>query len=60
MKVGTLLRYVFIDGKNIDVQLVLEGLTVARFYDDVKYKAEISQAEKQAIAGKVGCKWTKN
>jgi endonuclease YncB( thermonuclease family) len=54
------LRYVFLNGINIDVQLVLEGLAVARFYDDVKYKAEISSAEKQAIAGKIGCKWAEN
>jgi micrococcal nuclease len=58
---GRLLRYIFLDNKNIDEQLVIEGLAVARFYEpDTKYKSEISQAEQQAISGKIGCKWSKN
>jgi len=52
-----LLRYIFLDGKNINAQLVEEGFAVARFYDDVKYKEEINEAERQAILNKVGCKW---
>ncbi len=52
------LRYVFLDKQNINLQLVKEGLVVARFYEpDVKYKNEITLAEKTAIDGKVGCKW---
>ncbi len=52
------LRYIFINNTNVDVQLVKEGLAVARFYEpDVKYKAEITSAEKQAEEGKIGCKW---
>lgn len=58
-KYGRCLRYVFFDGRNIDAQLVAEGLAVARFYNDVKYKTEISDAEKQALASKTGCKWSK-
>jgi len=55
---GRCLRYVFLDEQNIDLQLVEEGLAVARFYEpDVKYKDEITLAEKTAIDGKVGCKW---
>lgn len=58
---GRCLRYIFLGSGNIDVQLVKEGLAVARFYEpDVKYKTEISQAEKEAIAGKIGCKWSQN
>ena len=52
------LRYVFLDKWNIDLELVKEGLAVARFYEpDVKYKKEITLAEKTAIENKVGCKW---
>jgi endonuclease YncB( thermonuclease family) len=54
------LRYVFIDNANIDVQLVKEGLAVARFYEpDVKYRTEITDAEIYAQHNKVGCKWAK-
>jgi len=52
------LRYIFLDGKNINLQLVKEGLAVARFFpDNVKYKEEIIAAEKEAIENKIGCKW---
>lgn len=52
------LRTIFIGSENIDLQLVKEGLAIARFYEpDVKYKNEIQTAEKQAIENKTGCKW---
>jgi micrococcal nuclease len=55
---GRCLRAIFIGDENIDLQLVKEGLAVARFYEpDVKYKNEISAAEQQAIQNKTGCKW---
>lgn len=57
---GRCLRYIFLGDTNIDVQLVKEGLAVARFYEpDVKYKAEIAAAEKQAQTGGIGCKWAR-
>jgi len=53
------LRYVFLDEQNIDLQLVKEGLAIARFYEpDIKYKDELTLAEKTAIDGKIGCKWS--
>ena len=53
------LRYVFLDDENINFQLVKEGFAIARFYPpDVKYQEEITQAEKEAIDNKVGCKWS--
>ena len=53
------LRYIFIGDTNTDVQLVKEGLAIARFYPpDVKYKAQISDAEKQAQMNRAGCKWS--
>lgn len=52
------LRYIFWDKQNIGLELVKEGLVIARFYEpDVKYKAEIVLAEKTAIENKTGCKW---
>ena len=55
---GRCLRTLFYGDKNISVALVKEGLAVARFYPpDVKYKSEISLAEKQAIENNTGCKW---
>ncbi len=52
------LRYIFLDNKNINLQLVQEGLAVARFSpENTKYKKEIIEAEKQAQEKKIGCKW---
>ena len=52
------LRYVFIDDKNVSLELIREGLAVARFSpEDTKYREEISLAEKEARENKIGCKW---
>ena len=52
------LRYVFLGEQNIGLELVKEGLAIARFYEpDVRYKEGISLAEKTAIENKIGCKW---
>ncbi|MDD4990104.1 MAG: thermonuclease family protein [Candidatus Pacebacteria bacterium] len=53
------LRYVFLDNQNVGLELVKEGLAIARFYEpDVKYKEEIVAAERMAVDDKVGCKWS--
>ena len=53
------LRYIFLNDKNISLELVKEGLAVARFSpEDVKYREEITQAEKEAKENKIGCKWS--
>jgi len=55
---GRLLRYVFIDGQNINLLLVKEGLAICRFYEpDIKYKTECASFEQEAKKNKVGCKW---
>ena len=55
---GRCLRYIFLGDTNVDVQLVREGLAVARFYEpDVKYRSQIASAETYAQQNKVGCKW---
>lgn len=52
------LRYVFLDDKNVGLELVKKGLAVARFSgDDVKYREEIVEAERRAKENKIGCKW---
>jgi len=56
---GRCLRYIFLGDTNVDAQLVKEGLAIARFYEpDVKYKAEITEAESYAQQNKIGCKWS--
>ncbi len=53
------LRYIFLDERNINLQLVKEGFAIARFYPpDLRYKEEITEAEKEAIDEKIGCKWS--
>jgi len=55
------LRYLILDGENINLKLVKEGLAIARFSpENLKYKEEIINAEKQARENKVGCKWGEN
>lgn len=51
------LRYIILDGENINLRLVEEGLAIARFYSDVKYRDDIVSAEKTAMDNKTGCKW---
>lgn len=52
------LRYIFLNKSNINLQLVKEGLAVARFSpENQKYKTEILEAEKYARENKLGCKW---
>src|SRR3989344_895413 len=53
-----LLRYVYIDGISINIQMVREGLAVAYIYEpNVKYRDEFAAAE-QAARSEGGCVWT--
>lgn len=55
---GRYLRYIFLGDKNINLEMVKEGLAISRFYEpNVKYKKEIQEAEEEAIKNKIGCKW---
>ncbi len=52
------LRYAFLNGENISLTLIKEGLVVARFSpEDFKYREEIARAEKEAKENKIGCRW---
>jgi len=55
---GRLLRYIFLDGQNVDLQLVKEGLVSARAsYEGGMYDKEFADAEYAAKQAKIGCKW---
>jgi len=54
---GRLLRYMFLNGTNINALMVEEGLAVARFEGNQKYKGEITALEKEAMERRTGCKW---
>ncbi|MDO8504574.1 MAG: thermonuclease family protein [Candidatus Liptonbacteria bacterium] len=55
---GRLLRYMFLDGLNVDLELVGGGLAVARAsYEGGKYDKEFAEAEKYARDNHLGCKW---
>jgi len=57
-KYGRCLRYVFLDGENINVEMVGEGLAKSDIFDaDIKYKSEIESAEFGAMLAKSGCLW---
>ncbi len=53
------LRYVFLNNKNIGLEMVESGLAIARFDpNNNKYRKEITQAENKAINKSVGCQWS--
>jgi len=55
---GRLLRYIILDGENINLRMVSEGYAVARFFPpNKKYREEILEAENSAIEAEIGCKW---
>ncbi len=56
---GRLLRYIFFDGQNVDLQLVKEGLVSARAsYEGGVYDKEFADAEYAAKLARIGCKWS--
>ena len=58
---GRFLRYVFLEERNICLQMVEEGFAVARFPEEnAKYRQEIVAAEKYAQENGIGCKWGGN
>ncbi len=49
-----LLRYIWLDDSLVNLEIVQHGLAIARFYDNMKYKTEIQEAEALAINQKIG------
>lgn len=57
-KYDRLLRYIFLDNQNINLELVKEGLAVCQFYEpDIKYKEDCENLENEAKNKKTGCEW---
>ncbi len=55
-KYDRMLRYLFVNGTNINVEMVRQGLAVARI-EGSRYREEIIAAEQHAIENGAGCKW---
>jgi micrococcal nuclease len=53
-KYGRLLRYIFLNGTNINLKLVEEGYAICYFYEPSIYKESCKQLEENAIANKIG------
>lgn len=56
-KYGRKLRYIFLDGENVNEKMVSNGFCVARFDQNSKYQTKIIEAEQEAIQNSIGCKW---
>lgn len=55
---GRCLRYIFLEGRNINLELVEKGEAVCRFEPpNLKYQKECEEKEKKAREKKLGCKW---
>lgn len=55
---GRLLRWVWLNDTLANFEMVKNGLAVARFDGDIKYRSEIVAAEHDAIVNGIGCKWS--
>jgi len=51
------LRWIWLDDKLVNEQLVADGLAIARTGDGPKYAGRITSAEKAALDEKTGCLW---
>ncbi|MGB9598537.1 MAG: thermonuclease family protein [Minisyncoccales bacterium] len=51
------LRNVFLNGENIGLLLLKEGLVVSFFVENLKNKEEILKIENEAKEKKIGCQW---
>lgn len=49
-----LLRYIWLDNSLINLELVQNGLAISRFYDNMRYKEQIQEAETKAIEQRLG------
>ena len=57
-KYGRLLRYVYLDGNFVNLQMVEAGFVYAYEYPpSVRYAEKIAKSEEKAQAGHAGCLW---
>jgi len=52
-----LLRWVFLNGQNINLELVKQGLVRVKFYNEEQYKNEFIVSQKIAKEQRRGCLW---
>ena len=55
---GRLLRYVFLNGTNINLEMVRQGYAVARTDGAGSFSREIVEAESRAMENSRGCEWS--
>ena len=56
---GRSLRYVWLDNKLVNAEIVRAGVAIAKQYaPDTKYQRIIADAEQEAIEKQVGCLWS--
>ncbi|MFH1248860.1 MAG: thermonuclease family protein [archaeon] len=53
-KYGRLLRYIFLNGTNINLKLVEGGYAICYFYEPSVYKESCKQLEENALTNKIG------
>ncbi len=53
-----LLRWIWLNDNLINMQIVAEGVAIARFEQPSKYQEQIAKAEKAAMENKIGCMWS--
>lgn len=51
---GRLLRYIFLNDTNINLQMVEEGFAICYFYEESKYQAVCKDLEENAMQNKIG------
>lgn len=53
-KYGRILRYIFLNDTNINLQMVEEGFAICYFYEESKYQAICKDLEENAMQDKIG------
>lgn len=54
---GRLLRWIFIDDQNVNLEILKAGLAEIMIFEEVKYLEDVYSAFDSAKEGKIGCLW---